>query len=111
MGSEALATGRNIITDRADPIAKLLDVVRKNLREAAHSVMKRLSGQGRRSYRATSAKSVEQTTRSKKKRKKALIRDLGMAAEASSVSSEFDIFEQKPVQPVSKIRSKLYSGL
>ena len=39
MGSEGLATGRNILTDTADPNAKLRDVVRSNLSESAHRVI------------------------------------------------------------------------
>jgi len=44
VGSEALAAGRNIITDMTDPNAKFRDVVRRNVRDSAHRVLKRLSG-------------------------------------------------------------------
>jgi hypothetical protein len=40
MGSEALVTGRNIITDMArntDPNAQLRDIVRRNVTESAQS--------------------------------------------------------------------------
>ena len=47
MGSEALATGRNILTDMTDPNAEFRDVVRRNVRDSVHRVLKRLSGQGR----------------------------------------------------------------
>ena len=46
VGSEALATGRNILSDMADPNAKFRDLVRRNVRDSAHRVLKRLSGQG-----------------------------------------------------------------
>ena len=44
VGSEALATGRNILSDMADPNAKFREVVRRNVRDSAHRLLKRLSG-------------------------------------------------------------------
>jgi len=43
VGPEAQPTGLNILTDMADPNAKLSDVVRRNVRNSAHRVLKRLS--------------------------------------------------------------------
>ena len=51
VGSEALAAGRNILTDMAEPSAKFRDVVRRNMRDSAHRVLKRISGQGRKRKR------------------------------------------------------------
>ena len=48
MGSEAIVTGRNIITDMAqntDPNPKIRDIVRRNMAESVHRVIKKLSGQ------------------------------------------------------------------
>ena len=59
VGSEALVTGRNIMSDIAqntDPHANIRDIVRRNMTESAHRVIKKLSGQGRKRKRATSAK-------------------------------------------------------
>jgi hypothetical protein len=39
VGSEALAAGRNIITDMTDPNAKFRDVVRRNVHDSAHRVL------------------------------------------------------------------------
>ena len=47
VGSEALVTGRNIISDMANPDAKIRDVVRRNVTESAHRVLNKLSGRGR----------------------------------------------------------------
>ena len=47
VGSEAIATGRNILIDMTDPNAKLRDVVRRNVSDPAHRVLKRLNAQGR----------------------------------------------------------------
>jgi hypothetical protein len=75
MGSEALATGRNMLTDMADPNVKLRDVVRRNVSESKHKVIKRLSRQVRIRKRATSAKRGKQSSRCKK-RKKNIKRDI-----------------------------------
>jgi len=64
VGSEALAAGRNIITDMTDRNAKFLDVVRRNVHDSAHRVLKRLSGQGRKRKRG---KGRKQSSRVKKK--------------------------------------------
>ena len=47
MGSEVLVTGRNIINEMADPNAKLRAIVRRNVSESPHTVIHKLSGQGR----------------------------------------------------------------
>ena len=49
VGSEALVTGRNIISDMArntDPDEKIRDIVRRNVTESVHNVINKLSGQG-----------------------------------------------------------------
>jgi hypothetical protein len=71
MCSEALATGQNIIIDMADPKIKIRDIVRRNVSEPAHRVIKRLSGQGCKSKRTTSAKGrgKKQPSRGKKRKK------------------------------------------
>ena len=51
VGSEALAAGRNIFTDMTDPDEKFREVLRRNVRDSAHRVLKRLSGQGRKRKR------------------------------------------------------------
>ena len=59
VGSEALVTGHNIIYDMARnsaPDAKRRDIVCRNVTESVHTVINRLSGQGRKRKRATSAK-------------------------------------------------------
>ena len=53
LGSEALAAGPKILTDMTDPNAKFRDVVRRNVRDSAHSFVKKLSG------RDANAKGVE----------------------------------------------------
>ena len=55
--------------DMADSNAKLRVVVRRNVSEWAHWVIRRLSGQGRKRKRATSAKRRKQSSRAKKKKK------------------------------------------
>jgi len=64
VGSEALAAGRNILTDMTDPNAKFRDVVRRNVRDSAHRVLKKLSGLGRKRKRG---KGWKQSSRVKKK--------------------------------------------
>ena len=56
VGSAALATGRNIITDMADLKPQISDIVRRNVSESTNTVINRLSGQGRKRKRTTSAK-------------------------------------------------------
>jgi len=73
VGSEALAVGRNIITDMTDPDAKFRDVVRRNVRDSAHIILKRLSGQGRKRKRGKGGK---QSSRVTKKKKKNIKRDI-----------------------------------
>ena len=68
MGSEALASGQNIITDKTDPDAKFRDVVRRNVRDSAHRVLKRLSGQGRKLKRVKGRKQSSRVTKKKKKK-------------------------------------------
>jgi hypothetical protein len=72
VGSEALAAGRNIITDMTDPDAKFRDVVRRNVRDSAHRVLKRLSGQGRKRKRGKGGKQSSRV----KKRKRDIKRDI-----------------------------------
>jgi len=60
VGSEALTTGRNIITDMADPNASFRDVVRRNVRDSAHRVLKRLSGQALKRKRAKAGKNLRE---------------------------------------------------
>ena len=67
MGSEALATGRNKLTDMAEPNAKLHDVSRRNVSDSAYRVLKRLRGQGSKRKRATSAKGGKQPSTCNKK--------------------------------------------
>ena len=52
--SEAAAAWRSIFTEMSDPDAKFRDVVRRNVRDSAHRVLKRLSGQGRNRKRGKS---------------------------------------------------------
>ena len=66
VGSEALAAGRNIITDMTDPDAKFRDVVRRNVRDSAHIILKRLSGQGRKRKRGKGGKQSSRVTKNKK---------------------------------------------
>jgi len=68
VGSEALASGQNIITDKTDPDAKFRDVVRRNVRDSAHRVLKRLSGQGRKLKRVKGRKQSSRVTKKKKKK-------------------------------------------
>ena len=49
--SEVRATGRNILTDMTDPNAKFRVVVRRNVSDSAHRVIKGLRGQGRKRKR------------------------------------------------------------
>ena len=59
VGSEAIVTGQNIISfiaQNIDPNAKIRDIVHRNMTESAHTVIKKLSGQGRKRKRATSTK-------------------------------------------------------
>jgi hypothetical protein len=65
VGSEALAASRNILTDMTDPNAKFRDV-RRNVRDSAHRVLRRLSGLGRKRKRG---KGWKQSSRVKKKKK------------------------------------------
>jgi len=101
VGSEELTTGRNIFAVMADPNATFRNVLRSNVRDSAHRILKRLRDQGRKRKRA---KGWNQSLGGKKKNIKihlflnAFIRDVGMATEGMSVSSEFDIFAQKPLQ-------------
>ena len=49
VGSEALTTGLNIITDmtrNTELNAKIRDIVRRNVTESAHRVINKLSGHG-----------------------------------------------------------------
>ena len=66
VGSEALASGQNIITDKTDPDAKFRDVVRRNVRDSAHRVLKRLSGQGRKRKKGKGRKQSSKVTKNKK---------------------------------------------
>ena len=63
LGSEALAAGRNILTDMTDPDAKFRDVVRRNVRDSAHRVLKRLSGQGRKRKRVKAQNNLRELRR------------------------------------------------
>ena len=57
MGSEAIVTGRNIISDMAqntDPNTKICDIVRRNMSESTHRLIQKLSSQGHKRNRATS---------------------------------------------------------
>ena len=58
MGSEAIVTERNIsyMAQNTDPNARIRDIVRRNMSESAHRVIKKLSGQGRKRKWATSTK-------------------------------------------------------
>ena len=60
----------------ANPNAKFRDVLRKNVRDSAHRVLKRLGGEGRKRKRATSAKGGKQPSRGKKRKKKIIKRDI-----------------------------------
>jgi hypothetical protein len=51
VGSETLAAGRNILTDMTDPDAIFRDAVRRNVRDLAHRILKRLSELGRKHKR------------------------------------------------------------
>jgi len=44
MDSEALTTGRNIITDMSNSKAKIRDILRRNVSKSAHKVINNLSG-------------------------------------------------------------------
>jgi len=69
MGSEAIVTGRNIITDMAqntDPKPKIRDIVRRNMAESVHRVIKKMSGQGRKRKSATSSKREGKVKKAKK---------------------------------------------
>ena len=65
VGSEALAAGWNI-TDMTNPEAKFRNVVRRNARDSAHRVLKRLSGQGRKRKRGKGGKQSSRVTKKKK---------------------------------------------
>ena len=54
--SKALVTGRNILTDITDSNAKFRNVVHRNVRDSAHRVLKKLSGQGRKRKRCKGGK-------------------------------------------------------
>ena len=90
----------------ADPNAKIRDIVRRNLCESAHTVTNWLIGQGRKLKRTSAKAGGKKTARVNYRRKNikrhlflhCFIRDVGMAAEALSISSEFDTFAQKPVK-------------
>jgi hypothetical protein len=69
VGSEALTAGRNIITDMTDPEAKFGDVVRRNLRDSAHRVLKRLSGQRLKRNRGKGGKQSSIVTKKKNKKR------------------------------------------
>ena len=124
VGSEALVTGRNIISDIArntEPDAKIRDIVRRNMTESVHMVINKLSGRRRKRKRVVTSAKIEGKVKKSKKKPKAkeksdqskrgrrknyktghlliaFIRAPSMAAEALSVSSLFDIFAHKPVQ-------------
>jgi hypothetical protein len=49
--------------DMADPNAKFLDVVRRNVRDSAHRVLKRLSGQGRKRKRVKAGNNLLEVRR------------------------------------------------
>lgn len=69
VGSETLATGRNIVTDKArntDPNAKIRDIVRGNVTESAHRIINNLCGQGRKRKRAMSTKRRVKAKKEKK---------------------------------------------
>ena len=74
VGSKALVTGRNIISDMANPDAKIRDVVRRNVTESAHRVLNKLSDRGRKRKRVAAkigggrAKRVKKQPKAKKKR-------------------------------------------
>ena len=98
---------RNIITDISDPNSKFRDIVRRNVTESAHSVINKLSGQRRNGKSATSTKrATKQTSRGENKNTKniketSILKRLHSRRKHGSgriVSSEFDIFAQKPVQ-------------
>ena len=59
VGSEALLTRRNLITDRArntDSNSKIREIFRRNVTESAHRVINKLGGQGRKRKWATYSK-------------------------------------------------------
>ena len=66
VGSEAIGAGRNILKVMTDPDTKFRDVVLRNVRDTAHRVLKRLSGQGR---KRKSGKGGIQTSRVNKNEK------------------------------------------
>ena len=73
VGSEALVTGRNIISDMAwntDSDAKIRDILRRKVTESTHRVINRLSGRGRKRKRVeTSAKIGGKAKKAKKQAK------------------------------------------
>ena len=69
--------------------------------DSAHRVLKRQSGKGRKRKRDKGGKKSSRVKKRKDMKRSfhnAFIRDVGTVAEALSVSSEFDMFAQKPVQ-------------
>jgi len=69
VGTEAVVTGRNIIGYMAlntDPNARISDIVRKNVTESSHRVIKKMSGQGLKRKRATSAKTFGKAKKAKR---------------------------------------------
>ena len=67
--SDAMFTGRNIKSDMAqntDSNAKIRDIVRRNMTESAHRVIKERSGQGRKRKRFTSVKRAGRAEKAKK---------------------------------------------
>jgi len=123
MGSEALVTRPNKITAMSRntyPKTQNSRHRRRKVTELAHRVVNKLSGQYSICKRATSNKEEEKQKRQRNnlrevKQKEeylmghltAFIPDLSMAAEALSVSSEFDIFAQKQTN-VCPRQSRLY---
>jgi hypothetical protein len=65
VSSEVLAAVRNIITDMKDPDAKFRDVVRRNVRDSAHRVLKMLGGHGRKRKRGKGGKQSSRVTKKK----------------------------------------------
>ena len=112
MGSEALIAGRNIVSDMArntDTNAKIRDILRRNVDQSAHTVINKLSAQGRKRNRTKSTKrgkakkAKKQPARGKEKKKQnikeiSFPNRLPSSPKHGSGSSEFDIFAQKPVQ-------------
>jgi len=76
--------------------------VRRNVRDSTHRVLQRLSGHGRKRKRVNVGNNLLELRRRRIYKEtsfhNAFITDVGMALEALSVSSEFDIYGQKPVQ-------------